>query len=197
MSWLSSAINIWTGKAQQKRDTAALGEFRGGYLDQSPAELEYAKLLQGWMKKGALPVAQLEQQVSQRVGEFTQQGTAAVQGGMYNIGLGGTAASASAVGRVQAKALQAIAEQSRAIQVENEMTKIAAGGEYGRYGAGRSDTMRRMAEMILQGKLGISGNLQGAQTAALGDVASTMGNFIKAYIKSQGGGQGQSDTAWT
>ncbi len=176
----------YAGEKRAKRDRKSIGRFQSGFAQQSPAELEYAKLLQTRMKEGALPVAQLEQQVGQRVGEFAQQGQAAVSGQMYNIGLGGTAASASAVGRVQAKALQAIAEQSRAIRIENELTKIAAGDQYGRYGAGRSSVLRQMALTTLQGETGISGNLESSRTAAVGDVTSAAGQFA-AWQGSQSG----------
>ena len=79
----------------------ALGEFRGGFAETSTAEQEYLELVRGRVEKGALPVGELTQQVGRQVGEFAQAGRAAVSGEFANIGLGGTAAASSAVGRVQ------------------------------------------------------------------------------------------------
>ncbi len=176
-----------SAKRQRGRDRDSLAAFQESYLKQSPAEREYAQLLQTQMREGALPVGQLTSRVGQRVGEFAQQGTAAVGGQMANIGLGGTAASASAVGRVQAKALQAIAEQSRAIQIENEMTKIYAGEEYGRYGASRSDAMRRMAEMTLRVESGLSYDQATSESQYARDISGAVSETA-AFVGSQSQG---------
>ncbi|HEC61799.1 MAG TPA: hypothetical protein ENI27_06035 [bacterium] len=175
-----------SAKSQRRRDRKSLSDFRDSYLKQSPAELEYAKLLQTRMKEGALPVGQLIQGVSRQVGEFTQQGTAAVSGQFANIGLGGTAASASAVGRVQAKALQAIAEQSRAIQIENELTKVTAGNRYGQYAASRSDVMRRMAEMTLGVETGISASRGASESRYARDITGAIGETASFFGSQQG-----------
>lgn len=161
-----------TGRIQdfRGRQTEFLDRFRTGFGETSAAEQEYAELLQTRMKEGALPVGQLTQQVGLRVGEFAQQGRAAVGGQFANIGLGGTAASASAVGRVQAKALQAIAEQSRAIQIENELSKVSAGTEFGQLGIRQTDATRRMAEIILGTEAGTEASAFGAESRLAGDV---------------------------
>lgn len=209
MSWLSQPAKTWDklsgAKDRRKRDKKALGQYEAGVGDalidfetimgqhlldyqsrQQPSagEREYADLLRTRMEKGALPVGQLTQQVGLRVGEFAQAGQAAVSGEFANIGLGGTAASASAVGRVQSKALQAIAEQSRAIQIENELSKIGAGDKIGGLGMRETDATRRFADMLLNAQTGVAGATFGTETNLAGTLLGGRQNMA-AYSNDQ------------
>ncbi len=206
MSWLSEAWDSISGtKSRRRRDKKSLRQYEVGagnalisfetimgqhLLDyqagqqQSAGEQEYAQRLQTQTEEGALPVGLLTQQVGRRVGEFAQTGQAAVSGEFANIGLGGTAASASAVGRVQAKALQAIAEQSRAIQIENELSKIAAGDKLGALGVRETDATRRMAGMVLGARSGIASTVLGGETDIAGAGLGVRQNMA-AYSQNQ------------
>ncbi len=165
----------------------ALGEFRGGFAEPSAAEQEYLELVRSRVEKGALPVGELTQQVGRQVGEFAQAGRAAVSGEFANIGLSGTAAAASAVGRVQAKSLQAIAEQSRAIQIENELSKIAAQRELGDVGFRQTDATRRMAEITLGVETGTSGAIFGAESNLSGTIYGAQRDISSQRAASEAG----------
>jgi len=145
--------------AQLARTDTAISDLRTGFGNVSAGQTEFMDRLREQMRTGALPVGQLTSQVSQRVNEQGNIAEQRVRGESFSRGFGGSAAAASAVGRVQSASLQTIAEQSRAIGIQNELSKEDASNKLGQIGLGETAANRQMEIAALNATIGAGSQL--------------------------------------
>ncbi len=176
---------------QLSRTESAIGDFRSKFMDVAPGQLDYMERLREQTKRGVLPVGQLISRVSQRANEQANVGAQRVRGETVSAGLGG-AATASAVGRLQSKTIQTIAEQAQAIQIENELSKLGASDKLGQIGLGETSAGRQMEIAALNANIGAGStyNADALRADALGVSAANQTAQANAAMVSSIAGAG-------
>lgn len=181
-----SGYDIYSSWKGKKESTSQLGELSKSFQQRSPYEQEWLSMLRRRMKKGALPVREMMQRVSSRVGEQGQVARQRAQGYAASQGLEHSGVAASMTGMVDAQMLRAIADQARAIAIQNEMTKTGAQQEFGQYAMGESDLIRQLAAMKY-------GAQQGISQTAYQRTSEGIGGFGRAAGTMAGG---QQESGW-
>ena len=141
-------------KSKRRSTNVNIAKYEKGYLARNDLQQQYVADLKKRAKYGALPVGEMESQVSSRVGEQATQAKAGQVGFMASRGLEGSGVTASLTGRIDATSMQAIARAARAIRIQNEATKVSAEGELGREGRAQADVRRNLADRILAARTG-------------------------------------------
>ena len=169
----SAASKAWGASQQRKKSKKALGQLSEGYMKKSPYEQEWLTMLRKRMTEGALPTREMVQRVSSQVGETGQVARQKAQGYAASRGLEHSGVAASMTGQVDASMLRSIADQARAIAIQNEMTKTGAQQEFGQYAQGESGLIRQLATM----KYGGEGDIRSQYVGAAGDVGAGVSGF--------------------
>ncbi len=174
---ISAASKLWGAHQQKKKSKKALGRLSESYLKKSPYEQEWLSMLRKRMTEGALPTREMMQRVSSQVGETGQVARQRAQGYAASRGLEHSGVAASMTGQVEAQTLRSIADQARAIAIQNEMTKTGAQQEFGQYAQGESDLIRQLATMKYGAEEDIQSQYYSGVTGAAGDVGAGMQGY--------------------
>ncbi len=167
-----------------KVDKGNIAELEKGYLARNALQKKFTDRLKKRAKHGALPVQELESQVSSRVGEYGQQAKSEQLGLLASRGLEGSGVAGSLTGRVDAVSMQAIARAARSIRISNEATKINAQNMLGRQGDVQSDLRRELANRVYAAKTSARGAYDVAKNqsdAYMGDAFSMPLDALTAY----------------
>lgn len=89
-------------------------------------------------------------------------------------------------GMVDAQTLRSIADQARAIAIQNEMTKTGAQQEFGQYAQSESDLIRQLATMKYGAGEDIRSRYYGGLTGAAEDVGQGVSGFAGMQMRQQG-----------
>ena len=198
----SAASKAWGASQQKKKSKKALGRFEGAFRQKSPYEQEWLTMLRKRMTEGALPTREMMQRVSSQVGETGQVARQRAQGYAASRGLENSGVAASMTGQVEAGMLRSIADQARAIAIQNEMTKTGAQQEFGQYAQGESDLIRQLASMKYGAEEGMQSQYYSGMTGAAEDVGQGISGIAELGLKKQyyddlsGGGQEQIKQGW-
>ncbi len=182
----SAASKAWGAYQQRKGSKGALGRLEKSYLKKSPLETEWLAMLRKRMTEGALPTREMMQRVSSQVGETGQVARQKAQGYAASRGLEHSGVAASMTGQVEASMLRSIADQARAIAIQNEMTKTGAQQEFGQYAQGESGLIRQLATMKYGGEEDIRSQYYSGMTGAAGDVGAGISGFGAMQMGQQG-----------
>ncbi len=155
-------------ESQFERAGLNIENLRKGFTARNALEQQFIDRLQTQSRTGALPVGELESQVSERVGEEARGARARQTGFAASRGLEGSGVTASLTGRIDASSMQSIARAARSIRIENEATKIGAQQQLGAVGARESDLRRQLASMIFSAESGRESTFFGGRSRARG-----------------------------
>ena len=177
----SAASKLWAGYRRKAESGRALGRFSSSFQQKSPYEQEWLKMLRKRMTEGALPTREMMQRVSSQVGETGQVARQRTQGYAASRGLEHSGVAASMTGQVEAGMLRSIADQARAIAIQNEATKTGAQKEFGQYAQGESGLIRQLATM----KYGAEEDIQSQWHGALGGAGEDIGQGGSGFAEMQ------------
>lgn len=182
---VSSAAKLWGAHKQKKTSQKALGKLSSSFKEKSPYEQEWLSMLRKRMTEGALPTREMMQRVSSQAGEQGQVARQRAMGYASSRGLEHSGVAASMAGRVDAQTLRTIADQARAIAIQNEMTKTGAEQEFGQYAQGESDLIRQLATMKYGAEQDIQSQFYGGLAGAAGDIGAGMQGYAGMGMEQQ------------
>jgi len=182
----SALSKAWGASKQKKESKKALGQFSTAFQQRSPYEQEWLSMLRKRMTEGALPTREMMQRVSSQVGEAGQVARQKTMGYAASRGLEHSGVAASMVGKVEAGMLRSIADQARAIAIQNEATKTGAQREFGRYALSESDLIRQLATM----KYGAGEDIRSRYYGGITGAAEDIGEGVSGFAGMQGGQRG-------
>ncbi len=176
----SDALDIH--RENRDRADAAISDMRRDFKNVSPEQTAFMDRLRKQMKDGTIPVGQVLSQVAQRTNEQGNVATQRVRGEAASAGFGSSAATATAVGRQQSKIVQAIAEQSRSIQIQNELSKVGASNQLGAIGLSETDAQRQASIAEVNATIGAGSQFAGNAS----QIATSQGQIEAERIRNIG-----------